>query len=156
MRAELSATRELTADTWPVLECFLAPPERWLPLPAVATDDGRYASTLRAGPLLQRVAIEVGEAWSVPDAVTRPVHWEPVHDDGTRAHSRALPGFDGRLTLRHDDREVSLHLDGTYVPPAGRLGAAVDRVVLHRAGEATARALLADVIQRLCESHTPN
>lgn len=156
MRAELSAARELTADTWPVMECFLAPPERWLPLPATVTDDGRYESTLRAGPLLQKVAIEVGEAWSVPDAVTRPVHWEPVRDDGARAHPKALPGFDGRLTLRHADHEVSLHLEGSYIPPAGRLGAAADRVVMHRAGDATARALLADVIQRLCEPHAPN
>jgi hypothetical protein len=155
VRAELVAVRDVDADTWPVLECFLAPPQRWLPLPATPIDAERYETTLRAGPLLQRVAIAVGEPWSVPDAVTRPIHWEPAHEDGSRAHAKALPGFTGRLTLRHVDREVTLHLEGTYVPPAGWLGAAADRLVMHRAGDATARALLNDVIERLCEHHAP-
>lgn len=153
MRAELVAVRDVESDTWPTLERFLAPPQRWLPLPARPIEAERYETTLRAGPLLQRVAIDVGEPWSVPDAVTRTVHWEPVHEDGSRAHPKALPGFTGRLTLRHVDREMALHLDGTYVPPAGRLGATVDRLVMHRAGDATARALLNDVIERLCEHH---
>lgn len=156
MRAELTAAREVDADTWPVMERFLAEPDGWLPLPARHVDDDRYESTLRAGPLMQRVAMEVGEPWTMPDAVSRPLHWEPVKAGGQRAHRKSVPGFDGRLTLRHVDHEVSLHLDGTYIPPAGRLGVVADRVVMHRAGDATAQALLDDVIQRLCEPRTPS
>lgn len=151
MRAQLTASRPVDADTWPATECFLSSPSAWLPLPADPFDDGRFHSTLRAGPVLARVAVHVGDAWSLPDAVSRPIAWEPVHEDGTRAHARTLPGFEGRLTLRHGEEHVELALDGTYVPPGGAIGAAVDRAVMHRAGETTAQALLDDIIQRLCE-----
>lgn len=152
VRAHLTASRPVEAQTWPTTECFLGEPARWLPLPASRFDDGRYESTLRAGPLMARVAVHIGEAWTLPDAISRPVAWEPVHEDGSRAHPRSVPGFDGRLTLRHDDEHVLLALEGSYVPPAGRLGAVVDRAVMHRAGDATAQALLDDIIHRLCRT----
>ena len=154
MRAELTAERPVDIDTWPATERFLSSPSSWLPLPAHMFDDGRFESTLRAGPLIARVAVHVGDAWTLPDAVSRPVAWEPVHEDGTRAHVRTLPGFEGRLTLRHGETRVRLSLDGTYVPPGGAIGAAVDRAVMHRAGDTTAQALLDDIIQRLCESRS--
>lgn len=149
MRAHLSAGRPLTADPWPAVERFREPPGAWAPAPARVLPDGRVLATVRVGPLSHLVALDVGRPWMLPDAVSRPLRWSPCKDDGTPVHDRVLPGFDGRITLRHGEREIRLILEGSYVPPAGPLGAAADRVAMHHAGETTARTLLDDVATRL-------
>lgn len=160
MWAFLAADRQLDGDAWPVIERFLRQGSEWLPLPArvlaPANDDSYDAlavhlvvSVLRTGPALHPVAVEVGPPWALPDCVSRPVAWTPSDDDGRPVHTALLPGFRGRLTLRHGGSRLRLALEGSYEPPAGRIGAVADRVLMHRTGDRTARALLDDVATRL-------
>jgi hypothetical protein len=149
MRAHVSASRPVATDPWPAIEQFLREPTHWAPLPATRLSDGRTLTTVHLGPLLHRVALTVGEPWSLPDAVSRPLAWQPCDANGVPTHERMLPGFDGRLTLRHEADVIHMVLEGTYVPPGGALGAAADRLVLHRSGEATARTLVEDIVTRL-------
>ncbi len=106
-------------------------------------------TTARLGPFLHTVRLEIGAPWNLQDAAVRRVAWSPCDDQGRPVHTHALPAFAGRLTLRHDERELSLALTGWYEPPGGSLGAALDRALLHRSGNATARALLDDIATRL-------
>lgn len=152
MRTHVEATTRVPVDPWPVVERFMRSPEFWLPLPARPMADRVYVSTARAGPLLHTVRVEVSDAWTVNDAVTRRLTWVPSDADGTPVHTVPLPEFAGQLTLRHDLREISALLEGVYEPPGGAFGAALDRALLHRTGDATARELLADVLIRL---HAP-
>lgn len=149
MRTHVEATTRVPVDPWPVVERFMRSPELWLPLPARAAGDQTYISTARVGPLLHPVRVEVSDAWSINDAVTRRLTWIPCHDDGTPAHTVALPGFAGQLTLRHELHEITASLEGVYEPPGGAVGAALDRALLHRTGDATGRELLDDVLTRL-------
>lgn len=150
MRTHVAVRRPLDADPWPVVERFLRSPELWLPLPARPVDEpDTHVAHARLGPLLHCIRITVGEAWTMTDTVTRQVAWTPCNDDGNPVHTSALPSFAGRLTLRHDPGAITLALEGTYEPPGGALGGALDRALLHRSGDATARGLIEDVIVRL-------
>lgn len=150
MRTHVVVTRQLDADPWPVVEHFLRSPEIWLPLPARPTRDGQaLVATARLGPFLHPIRLQIGEAWMLTDAAVRTLGWTPCDADGDPMHTTALPSFDGRLTVRHEGHDLTLSLTGTYLPPGGALGAALDRALLHRSGNATARELLDDVASRL-------
>ncbi|HEX2027588.1 MAG TPA: hypothetical protein VHF25_06275, partial [Nitriliruptorales bacterium] len=73
----ITCRRQLSGDRWPVIEAFVGDPRRWLPLPAVRRADGRFASTLQAGPFLRDVQVQVGPPWSLPDLQARHVRWSP-------------------------------------------------------------------------------
>lgn len=149
MRTHVEATARAPVDPWPVVERFLRSPEFWLPLPARPMDDHVLVSTARAGPLLHAVRVEVNDAWTIHDAVTRRLTWVPSDADGTPVHTVPLPSFAGQLTLRHEPHEVTASLEGVYEPPGGAFGAALDRALLHRTGDATGRELLNAVLLRL-------
>lgn len=152
MRTHVQATMQLPVDPWPVIERFMRSPEFWLPLPARPVADRVYLSTARVGPLLHAVRVEVSDAWTIHDAVTRRLTWVPSDAGGAPVHTVPLPDFAGQLTLRHAPHEVTARLEGVYEPPGGAFGAALDRALLHRTGDATARELLDDVLVRL---HSP-
>lgn len=150
MRTHVIATRRLDTDPWPVVERFLRSPELWLPPPARTTRDRReLITTARLGPFLHAIRLQVGTAWTLNDAAVRRLSWTPCDAEGNPVHTGALPSFSGRLTVRHEDRDLHLTLTGWYVPPGGALGAALDRALLHRSGNETARALLDDIASRL-------
>lgn len=149
MRTHVTATEEVPADPWPVVERFMRSPEFWLPLPARVVGDRAYVTTARLGPLLHAVRVEVSDAWTVQGAVTRRLTWIPSHASGTALRTSALPAFAGQLTLRHEPGHITALLEGVYEPPGGPLGAALDRALLHRKAEATGQALLDDVLTRL-------
>jgi hypothetical protein len=66
------------------------------------------------------------------------------------ANISILPGQDEGTT---DGKQAPrLALTGSYRPPLGRLGAALDQVALHRVATATTRALLQDVAAALTGS----
>lgn len=148
MRTELSVTRELASDPWPVVEHFLRSPALWLPLPARPVD-GDYVATIRLGPLLHAVRATVGDPWTLTDTVSRRLSWVPCDASGEPVHSATLPCFDGRIRVRHGDGTVTTSLVGGYQPPGGTLGGAMDRALLHRSGDATARAFLEDLVVRM-------
>lgn len=150
MRTHVVVSRRLDADPWPVVERFLRSPELWLPPPARPTRDHRgLVTTARLGPFLHTIRLELGPAWTIHDAAVRRLAWVPCDAAGQPVHTGALPSFTGRLTVRHESTELTVSLTGWYEPPGGALGAALDRAVLHRSGNATARALLDDVLARL-------
>jgi hypothetical protein len=61
------------------------------------------------------------------------LRWEAVGSSGG-----LFPVLDADITLvRHGPAASLLSLSGAYRPPLGALGAALDRVVLHRMAEAT-------------------
>lgn len=61
-----------------------------------------------------------------------------------------FPVLDGDFTLSPADRHTTrLTLVGVYRPPIGRLGAALDALVLHKVAEATVRSLLRSVADAL-------
>lgn len=149
MRTHISSTRHLDADPWPVVERFLRSPDLWLPPPARAVVEGRgVVTTVRLGPFLHEVRIDLGPAWTITDAAIRHLDWTPCDHDGKPVHTHVLPSFSGRLTVRHVG-SPSVSLTGWYEPPGGPVGAVLDRSLLHRNAEATARALLDDVADRL-------
>ena len=49
----------------------------------------------------------------------------------------------------HGDKTARLTLAGSYRPPLGRLGAGLDRAILHRVATATMRCLLQSVAEAL-------
>jgi hypothetical protein len=68
-----------------------------------------------------------------------------------------FPVLDADLQLRSEGLEKTrLTLNGCYRPPLGRLGAGLDRAVLHRVAAATIRALLRGIADTLAEpGHEP-
>ncbi len=84
---------------------------------------------------------------------------EPAdRDDGMRAGLRweavgltggLCPVLDSDITVTPAGERTRLVLAGAYRPPLGRLGAGVDRAVLHHVADATIRALLHHVADAL-------
>ena len=74
-----------------------------------------------------------------------------------------FPVLDADITLMPDGETAALlGLNGVYGPPAGAIGAALDRAVLHRIATATARSflsllvcVLADPVPDPAGSHLP-
>jgi len=68
-----------------------------------------------------------------------------------------FPVLDADLLLRSDGPEKTrMMLNGCYRPPLGRLGAGLDRAILHRIAAATIRALLRGIADTLTEpKHVP-
>jgi hypothetical protein len=63
-----------------------------------------------------------------------------------------FPVLDADLTLvPHGENATLLGLDGVYRPPAGALGAALDRALLHRIATATARSLLSRIAEAIAD-----
>jgi Polyketide cyclase / dehydrase and lipid transport len=101
---------------------------------------------LRVGPfggmrgLSKLVRVQFAEPVRRDDSVTMALRWEATGMTG-----ELFPVLDADLTLTGDGGgQTRIRLDGSYRPPFGRTGAALDRAVLRR--------LAADTIQSLVES----
>lgn len=74
----------------------------------------------------------------VDDTVIIAIRWESIGPA-----SELFPSLDADLTLsRSDGTQTRLTLVGSYRPPLGRVGAALDRAMLHRVAQATMRNFL--------------
>ncbi|MGD0068952.1 MAG: hypothetical protein ABSB76_36665 [Streptosporangiaceae bacterium] len=79
--------------------------------------------------------------------VTIPMRWEAAGPAGD-----LFPVLDADLILTPaGDDQVQLGLSGSYRPPFGKVGAALDRAVLRRVGTATIRSLLDQTAEAIAD-----
>lgn len=138
-----------------VREAFVDDPGRWLP-EAEPVGADRWTMTVRAGHLSRTVTAQVGPPRQVGDSVWRPLSWTPtVDDDATVPVERFLPSLQGDLGLNGSVGNATLMLDGSYEPPGGLAGAALDSVALHQVAGHTLQQLLTDIADRLAAGTAP-
>jgi len=109
--------------------------------------EGAYEGGLaavRVGPfggkpgLSKLVRVSFAEPARRGATITVPLRWE-----ATGAAGELFPVLDADLIMAHyGDDQTLLALTGSYRPPFGRVGAALDRAILHRLATATIRSLL--------------
>jgi len=92
--------------------------------------------------LTKRVAVQALEPVYGPDRVVIAIRWL-----ATGKADQLFPALDADLELRSTaDSQTELILFGSYQPPFGRVGAAIDRLVMHRIAEAALRRFISDVV----------
>ena len=139
---ELHLERTLSADYDTAVGVLRAGPERWLP--GFAAEGERLTAELafdQAGRRIgRRIEVALGTVQPFAYGVTVRVQWQAVR----RPH--LYPTLDGHLRLEPgQDAGCRLRFDVRYVPPAGKLGASVDRALLYRVADAT----VADFLDRV-------
>jgi hypothetical protein len=117
-----------------------------------AYEDG-LTTLLRVGPIRRARGLSklVEVRWLEPirrgETMSIPMRWE-----ATGAIGELFPILDADLLLAaHSDEQVLIGLTGSYRPPLGRVGEAMDRALLHRVAAATARSLLAGVAEAVAD-----
>lgn len=79
--------------------------------------------------------------------------WLPTAErDDVLAVEQALPTFSGELGSRRSGRTSELVLHGSYLPPGGRLGAAIDGAALSRVARATSERFLEEAARRIVQA----
>jgi hypothetical protein len=138
---ELHLQRTLNRPLEPVLQVLQGGPEQWLP--DFREEHGQPTSELRfeeAGQhISRRVRLKLGGVQSGARGVTVPLQWEALQNP------QLYPRLDGTLRVDAEDGRSQVHFDARYLPPAGRLGAAIDRVLMGR----VARQSVGDFFDRL-------
>ncbi|MGA9112811.1 MAG: hypothetical protein WB802_03295 [Candidatus Dormiibacterota bacterium] len=104
----------------------------------------RVASSLGPIRVSKRVWAELGEMTVKPDRVTQPLRWRAAGATGLFPAMVADLEFAPMGTAM-----TAISFMGRYVPPLGPLGREVDRMLLHRLAQASVRALLGMVVERL-------
>ncbi len=138
---------ELLDEQYEMLEPVLrAGPEQWLP--GFSRDRDRITGELayeQAGRRIKRrIEVRVGPVQRFAYGVTAQVRWKAAR------RSELYPELEGHLRLEPRRPSGSrLRLDARYAPPGGKLGATVDRVVMHHVAEASVRDFLSRVSRQL-------
>jgi hypothetical protein len=95
------------------------------------------------------VAIEIGPMDETPLPSGRPALRIPIKWTATKA-ARAFPMMQAELTVYPlTATETQLELVGSYEPPLGPVGAALDAALLHRIAEVSVTQLVRDVARYL-------
>ncbi|WP_370324367.1 hypothetical protein [Euzebya sp.] len=130
---------------------FTGSPDIWL-ADDVRPHGASWQGEVRVGRLRRPVHVDVGAPWLRGQTVSRAIAWTPVRrveGDGTVTDGR-LPAFTGQISLRRDPTGAAwLRLVGTYDPPGGAVGNALDALLLHKVAEVTASQMLGDIEGRL-------
>jgi hypothetical protein len=131
-------------------QVLLESPEEWLPN-VVQTSHGpaeqllaRMGFTVLAVDVRKKALVQLGNPVQLRDWLHIPISWEaqPV--------SELFPRFEGELQLVPiSPEETKLALAGTYDPPLGDLGRAVDNLLMHTAAEATVKDFVEQLGRRL-------
>jgi hypothetical protein len=137
----------------PIEDCrrvLLESPGDWLPN-LVQTSQGpaeqllaRMGFSILAVDVRKKAVVEIGNPVQLRDWLHIPISWEaqPVSD--------LFPRFEGELQLVPiGPGETKLALAGTYDPPLGDVGRAVDNLLMHTAAEATVKDFLEQLAKRL-------
>ena len=133
----------------------------WLTEASAAAYDGGLTGLFRVGPAgpvtAKLVRVRVLDPVYRGDVMTVGLRWEATGPAGS-----LFPVLDADISISPGGEEgtaaagqpARLALAGAYRPPLGRLGAGLDRVVLHRVATATMRALLHSVAQTITNPAT--
>jgi hypothetical protein len=106
----------------------------------------RVTSTIGPIRVGKRVWAELDAMSVKPDRVTQPLRWRASGATGL------FPAMVAELEFTPMGTSMtSISFMGRYVPPMGPLGREVDRMLLHRLAEASVRALLSRVVERLSD-----
>lgn len=128
---------------------FRADPETWLPDPR-HIGPGAWRITLHGGGVERSVRCEVGDPWTTREGVQRRIVWTPLPEDhDVLPFDRWLPALEGELHLVGGPTSPSLALVGEVEVPMGRLGEAVDALLLGRVAQRGAATFLSEVAGRL-------
>jgi hypothetical protein len=131
----------------------------WLADASAAAYDGAVTGLLRVGPAgfaaAKLVRVSLLDPVYRDEVMTVGLRWEATGPAGS-----LFPVLDANISIRPGQDEgtadgtqtARLALTGSYRPPLGRLGAALDQVALHRVAAATIRVLLQDVAAALTGS----
>ena len=92
--------------------------------------------------LSKTVQIQSIPAYQRGSATVVPIRWV-----ATGPWSGAFPVLDANLELAATENGTDLIIVGTYRPPFGPLGAAVDRFVMHSVAQATMRSFAAQLAE---------
>ena len=118
-----------------------------------AAYEGGMDVGLRVGPfggirgLSKLVHVRFADPIARNGSLTVAVRWEAAGTAG-----ELFPVLDADLALTGDgDERTRLRLDGSYRPPLGRAGAALDRVALSRIAVATIRSLTESVAEAIAD-----
>ena len=129
-------------------------------LTAVSEDayEGALASLIRVGPFGDvPVVSKLVQVRSIGPVKREGVTTVWLRWEATGAANGLFPVLDADLLLTADGPGRSqVMLNGCYRPPFGRLGAGLDRALMHRVAAATIRALLRSVADGLATpEHVP-
>jgi hypothetical protein len=108
-----------------------------------------HVTLLRAGVagITTRVAVQALPPLARDDGYVIPIRWEAAGPAG-----ELFPALDADVVLTGDgNAESAIRLVGSYVPPFGRAGAAVDRLVMHRVAVVTLRRFLGHLADEATE-----
>lgn len=147
MSRELTVVQPLPpGDHMPALR---ADPGTWLP-DARPFGLGAWRITLHVGGVERAVRCEVGDPWTTREAFQRRLAWTPLAEDAdVLPFERWLPALDGALYLVGTTATPSLALVGAVEVPMGRVGEAVDALLLGRVAQRGAATFLSEVAARL-------
>ena len=121
----------------------------WLAETTQAACDGGSAGLLKVGPAGPVAAKLVRVCFLDPvyrgDVMTVGLRWQAAGAAGG-----LFPVLDANISISPaGDDAARLALAGSYRPPLGRLGAGLDRAIMHRVAGATMRCLLQSVAEAL-------
>ena len=121
----------------------------WLAETSQVACEGGAEGLLRVGPAGPVTAKLVRVRFLDPvyrsDVMTVGLRWEAAGAAGT-----LFPVLDANISISPcGDETARLTLAGSYRPPLGRLGARLDRAIMHRVATATMRCLLQSVAEAL-------
>lgn len=144
-RPELHLERALDEPVEALEAVLREGPERWFP--EFAMEEGHATGVLRyrqAGRHIERqVVVEAGPVQRFAYGVTVRLEWRAAR------HAELYPELEGHLRLERGQPAGSrLRFDARYAPPAGQVGVAVDRALMHR----VARASVEDFVDRVASA----
>lgn len=131
-------------------------PTTWLPDPR-PLGLGAWRITLHVGGVERSVRCEVGDPWTTQEGVQRRITWTPLPEDADLLPlERWLPAMHGELYLVGASATPSLVLVGDVEVPLGKVGEAVDALLLGRVAHRGAATFLSEVGARLTPQQGPD
>ena len=119
-----------------VSAALLESPSRWFP---------RTVGLHVAGiPVRKRVQVLIGEPEQTSTWAAIPIWWQPTFG------RQLFPLMNGTVEVAPSGKsETRLTVSGMYEPPLGRLGAELDRALMHRVAEGTVKELAETIAKKL-------